>query len=75
MKNKNFKLYFYGLLGSFVRFIGIILIVTTIILLFIKSFIIASIMGVGGIALIAWGSAMRFDYKRKSGYILYGGGQ
>ena len=70
----NFNLFFYGMLGGLLKVIGVFSMAVTVIYTFLTQ---NGIMGIIGITiaagLIIWGSAIRFDYQRKSGHILHKG--
>jgi len=70
--NSEFSLFFYGIGANLMKIGGAILI--------FFSLIAGAVAGKGwflliivGIVMIVYGSAMRFKYKRNSGYIVHGG--
>ena len=66
------NLFWYGLKGRFVEFLGIILTIFSILSLFFIKWL--GVIGiVFGIYIIFKGKAMRFEYKMKSGTIIHRG--
>jgi hypothetical protein len=79
-KNKNKSLFWYGFFANVKKGCGVWLLAIGIVAVF-YSFLFGSIggilfgilSGVGGGILLAKGSSQRFDYQRRSGYIMHGG--
>ena len=71
--NKNIKLYFYGLWANILSFSGSILIVLSLMIFVFNEWYFALFCLILGIGVLLYGNAVRLDYKRKSGYIIYNG--
>ena len=70
--NSNIKLFFYGLLSQLILFVGVVFMITGLVLWTFEGGLYFLIFIVGaGVGL--YGKAMHFDYRRKSGYIVYHG--
>ena len=76
--NPNFKLFFYGMLGSVLIVMGVISILWGILFLNIHyvtgdSMVYPAIGLIVGVAMGFYGGALRFDYQRQSGNIIHAG--
>ena len=67
----NTKLFFQGMFARLESGLGLIFLIASSVNLALQNFIIASILVIISITLIIDGGRRYFDYKRKSGYIIY----
>lgn len=74
MKTKNQNMFFYGMLANGITFIGAIVITLGLLGLFLAPAWQGITAIVLGLAIGIKGKAMRFDFRRQSGHILYEGG-
>ena len=70
--SEHTNLYFEGLLARLIIVGGWLLAIVGFFSLF-GSFVIGLFILVGGIALIVWGKAKRFEFQKKSGHIIHRG--
>jgi len=73
MDISNIKLFFYGVGARTIKYLGVLgIFIGAFAILMVSDWISWAIL-IFGIAMTIFGYAMRFDYKRQSGNILYGG--
>jgi len=70
--NHNFKLFFYGLLANIIIMVGYSIVMLGFCLggYYLNFYVFFGCIGLGGLIMI-YGNSLKFDYKRKSGYIIY----
>ena len=71
--NNNQKLFFYGFKANLIQFIGILLMMFGIFSIAFFDWVISLLILIIGLIIYTYGKSLRFDYQRKSGYIVHGG--
>ena len=70
---QNIKLYFYGLWANFLSFIGYLIGFSSLFIFIFSKWYFGLMVLILGVGLFLYGRALRFNYKRKSGYIIHKG--